>query len=32
VHYVTEGDQRILNRVEVDEIEVDEDGEIEVDD
>ncbi|HET9523892.1 MAG TPA: hypothetical protein VFO90_06640 [Terrimicrobiaceae bacterium] len=27
VHYVTEGDQRILNRV-----EVDEDGEIEIDD
>jgi hypothetical protein len=32
VHYVTEGDARILNRVEVDEIEVDDDGEIEIDD
>ena len=32
VHYVTEGDARILNRVEVDEMEVDDDGEIEIDD
>jgi hypothetical protein len=31
VHYITEGDERILNRVEVDEIEID-DGKIEVDD